>query len=86
MILNKNWSIEFDGVNNCTLTFQEEREINKKDGSKEVGIYKEEYFRPSIHSALKLYIDKRIEDSQDVQDCLERIERAYEDIKKLKFN
>lgn len=85
MKLDEKYSIIYDGANNFTLTFQEEREVKKKDGTKEMGIYKEEYFRPSIYSALRLYLDKCLEPAQDVKSCVEIIESTYEKINKLKW-
>ena len=85
MKLDEKYSIIYDGANNFTLTFQEEREVKKKDGTKEMGIYKEEYFRPNIHSALRLYLDKCLEPAQDTIDCCKLIEETYSKIEKLKW-
>ena len=85
MKLDEKYSIIYDGANNFTLTFQEEREVKKKDGTKEIGIYKEEYYRPSIYSALRLYLDKCLEPAQDALDCCKLIEDAYNKINNLKW-
>jgi len=85
MKLDNNYSIIYDGANNFTLTFQEEREVKKKDGTKEIGVYKEEYFRPTIYSALRCYLDKCLEPSKDVANCVQLINETYTKIEKLKW-
>lgn len=82
MQIDKNWRIEPDGLN-CTLIFSEERESIDKEGNKTFKVFEDPYFHPTVYSALKSYLNKQLEPSKDVQDCVQRIEETYAKIEKL---
>jgi len=83
MRLNKNWRIDTSN-DNCTLIFSEER--IRKDG-KDKGktyVFEEPYYYATIPQCLKAFLNKSLEKSKDVEDCLKRIDLAMEEIKNLK--
>ena len=79
MKLNENWSIEFDS-DNTILVFRENRP-NKLGELKE---YKDEYFYPTVQTALKAFLNKTLDGSSSVEEILLRIaevEKVIEGIK-----
>lgn len=84
MKIDKNWRIDPDGTHNCILVFSEEKEVqDKKTGEKKVTTVETNYYRPSMSSALKGYLEKELEASQDVKDCVRIIEETFIKIERL---
>lgn len=89
--LDEKYSVDTsDGT--ATLIFAEKRsrkkidkETKKPTGEIEEYLYTETYYRPTIHSALRLYLDKCLEPAKDVKSCVELIETTYEKINNLKW-
>jgi len=85
MELNENYRIITD-ENNVILQFFETREKeNKKDGSKEPYEFTDNFYYPTIKTALRGFLNKSIKPSTAVEDCLYRIEEVENIIKSLKF-
>jgi len=79
MIIDDKFTIDKNG----TLTFAEMREIEKKDGTKEMGMYKENYYYPNTVTALKKYLDLQLLEATDVKYCVQLIEETYAKIEAL---
>jgi len=82
MKINENWRIDTDGEG-CTLIFSEKR--IRKDGKNkgEEFTFEEPYYYPTVKSCLVAYLNKSLEDSQDVKDCLSKIKIAEQQIKNM---
>ena len=85
MKLDNFWSID-SSSEGSTLIFAEKRIRNKGTEKEEEYLYTEPYYRPTIHSALRLYLDKCLEPAKDVKSCVELIETTYKKINNLKIN
>lgn len=79
MKINENWSID-SSDEGCTLTFSETRIKNKDTEKEEEFLFKTPYYYPTIKTALVAYLNKSLEKSKDVEDCIKRIEKAEKEI------
>lgn len=79
MNLNENWSIRFD-ENNTILVFKTER-LNKKGELVEV---KDDFYYPSIKTALTGFLNKTIEGVETAKELLVRIEQVEKIISNIK--
>lgn len=84
MFIDKNYKIATDNTHGVILIFQEEKETINKEGDKIQKIFEERYYFPSVQTALKKYVSLALEPSEDVKDCLVKLEEAMERISKLK--
>lgn len=82
MKLNTNWRIDTSGEG-CTLIFSELR--TRKDGKNKGQEYtfEEPFYYATIEQCLRAFLHKSLEDSKDVNDCLNRIDEAMKEIKNL---
>lgn len=78
MKLNDNYFIKYDETN-VILVFAEER-LNKKD---ELTTYTEDYYYPTVETALKAFLQKSIKGSESVDEILKRIEDVEQLIKSV---
>lgn len=84
MNLSENYRLVFD-ENNVTLQFFEQRERNKQDGTKDTFEYTDNLYYPNVKSALKAFLQKSLNGSESVEQCLKRINEVEAKIDKLKF-
>jgi hypothetical protein len=82
--IDDNWSIETD-QNNCTLIFREKRIATKGKNAGEEFEFTDEFYYPSVYTALKRYLLEKQKDADDVQDCIRITEDTFEKLKTLKF-
>jgi hypothetical protein len=82
MKLDNNYSIDTDGAGTI-LNFQQQRQ-REKNGEMVDFIHKDNWFFLSLPQALNKYLDLKIEDSEDVMDCLKKIEEVRQIIKSIK--
>ena len=84
MNLSENYRLLFD--ENCvTLQFFEQRERTKADESKEMYEYTDNLYYPNVKAALKAFLQKSLNGSESVEQCLKRINQVEAKIDKLKF-
>lgn len=82
MKIDEKWSIKVDSEG-CTLVSAENK--IKKEG-KDVGkeyLQESRYYYPNIHSCLIAYLNKELEPSKDVKDCVRLISETYKKINKI---
>lgn len=84
MKIDKNYTASSDTYG-WTLTFSEERERTKKDGTKEIYMYEDHSYHATLKQSLIRYLDLRLKGSEDVKEVLKRIEEVEGIIKKLKI-
>lgn len=82
MKLDDNYSINSDGVGS-TLLFEEKRQ-REKEGKMVDFVYTDRWYFINVAQALTKYFHLKLEQSQDVKDCLKRIEQVEQLIKSLK--
>lgn len=82
MKIDNFWSIDNTGEGS-TLVYNEKRIRNKGTEKEEEYIYTEPYYYNNVKSCLNAYLLKCLEPSEDVKDCIRRIEIAEETIKNL---
>ncbi len=70
MKINNNYSIDKNG----TLIFQEMREVKKLDGTKTNELFTDRWYFSNTKDALKKYCQLALLESEDVKDCLKRID------------
>ena len=80
MLLDKNYSIDADSAG-CILNFTEQR-TREKDGEEIEYIFNDKWYFLSIEQCLNKYLDLKIEKSQDVEDCVKKINEVRDIIKK----
>lgn len=78
MKIDEKWSIVFD-ENNAILRFEESR---KKVKNNEDFTFREDFYYPTLHTALVAYLHKSLEPAEDAKDCVRRIDEAIEKINK----
>ena len=84
MKITKNWSLDTTGEG-CTLMFQDLRiRESGKDTGKEY-LFTDNFYYNNVHQALKAYLNKSLEDSVDVKDCVDKIEKSLLKIESLSF-
>lgn len=83
MILSEKYRVIKDSTGTFVLQFFEDREREKKDNTKEVYEYIENYYYPTLKHSLIAFVNKYVGDSIDVKDIIERIDRVEEIIKSL---
>lgn len=84
MNLNENYRIVTD-ENNVTLQFFETREKDKKDGSKETFEFTDNFYYPTIKTALKGFLNKSIKHCETAEEILKKIEEVEDIINNLKI-
>jgi hypothetical protein len=82
MKLDDNYSIKIDN-SGTILNFQQQRQ-REKNGEMVDFIHKDQWFFLSLPQALNKYLDLKLEGSEDVKDCLKRIEEVRTIIKSIK--
>lgn len=82
MILDDNYSIDTDGAGTI-LNFTEQR-TREKDGKEIEYTFKDQWFFLSVNQALNKYLDLKIEGTEDVKDCINKIEEVRNIINKIK--
>ena len=86
MILEKNeiysYSIDTDGAGSI-LNFTEQR-TREKDGKKIEYIFRDQWFFLSVNQALNKYLDLKTEGTEDVKECIKKIEEVRSIINKIK--
>jgi hypothetical protein len=81
MRLDDNYSIDTDGAG-TVLNFQQQRQREKNKIMVDF-LHKDQWFFLSLPQALNKYLDLKIEDSEDVKDCLKKIEEVRTIIKSI---
>lgn len=81
MKLDDNYSIKIDN-SGTILNFQQQRQ-REKNGDMVDFIHKDQWFFLSLPQALNKYLDLKLEGSEDVKDCLKRIDEVRNIIKKV---
>jgi len=81
MRLDDNYSIDTDGAGTI-LNFQQERQ-REKNGEMIDFVHRDQWFFLSLPQALNKYLDLKIEGSEEVKDCLKRIDEVRNIIKKV---
>lgn len=84
MQISDNYRIVFD-EKNVILQFFEQRQKNKKDGSKENYEYTDDTYHISVKQALKAFLQKNLIGSKSAEDCLSRINEVENKIDSLKI-
>jgi len=82
MRLDDNYSIDTDGAG-TVLNFQQQRQREKNKIMVDF-LHKDQWFFLSLPQALNKYLDLKIEGSEDVRDCLNKIEEVRQIIKQIK--
>ena len=81
MKLDNNYSIKIDN-SGTILNFQQQRQ-REKNGEMVDFTHRDQWFFLSLPQALNKYLDLKLEGSEDVKDCLKRIEEVRNIIKKV---
>lgn len=81
MQLDEKFSVNTDGAGTILL-FQEQRK-REKDGVEVEFTFKDQWFYLNIQQALNKYLDLKIEGSNDVEDCVKKIDEVRDIIKKV---
>ena len=82
--LDSNWYLTPDGFNGVTLTFHEKRQKVKKETDKEVYFeYTEDYHYPRISQALTKYVTVTQNNSETLQEILDKTDFLIKLIDKL---
>ena len=82
MRLDDKYTVDTDGAGTI-LMFQEQRQ-REKNGEIVDFLHKDQWFFLNLQQALNKYLDLKIEGSEDVKDCLKRIEEVRNIIKQIK--
>jgi len=82
MKLDDNYSIDTDGAGTI-LNFQQPRQ-REKNGEMVDFIHKDSWYFLNLQQALNKYLDLKLEGSEDVKDCLKKIEEVRTIIKSIK--
>lgn len=82
MKLDEEYSIKSDSVG-TTLNFATPRQ-REKEGKTVDFIFTDKWYYLTVEQALKKYLELRLEGSEDVRDCLKRIEEVKQIISKIK--
>jgi len=81
MKLDNNYSIKIDN-SGTILNFQQQRQ-REKNGEMVDFVHRDQWFFLSLPQALNKYLDLKLEGSEDVKDCLKRIDEVRNIIKKV---
>ncbi len=81
MKLDDNYSIKIDN-SGTILNFQQQRQ-REKNGEMVDFVHRDQWFFLSLPQALNKYLDLKLEGSEDVKDCLKRIDEVRNIIKKV---
>jgi hypothetical protein len=82
MKLDEEYSIKSDGVG-TTLQLETPRQ-REKDGKLIDFIFTDKWYYLTVEQALRKYLDLKLENCEDVKDCLKRIEEVKQIISKIK--
>ena len=82
MKLDEEYSIKSDSVG-TTLHFATPRQ-REKDGKMVDFIYTDKWYYLTVEQALRKYLDLKLENCEDVKDCIRRIEEVKQIISKIK--
>ena len=82
MKLDNNYEVKIDNVGTI-LNFQQQRQ-REKNGEMVDFVHRDQWFFLSLHQALNKYLDLKLEASEDVKDCINRIEEVRQIIKSIK--
>tara|TARA_R110002153_G_scaffold246678_2_gene402560 strand:- start:651 stop:914 length:264 start_codon:yes stop_codon:yes gene_type:complete len=82
MTIDKNYRIVFE-ENNTILQYYQERTKTKKDNSKEVYEFTDNFYYPNLKTCLKAYLNKSISVPGDISKVIERINIVEKKISKL---
>jgi hypothetical protein len=82
MKLDEKYSVSTDGTGTI-LNFTEPRQ-REKNGVTIDFVHKDQWFFLNLQQALNKYLDLSIEKSEDIKDCLKRIEEVRTIIKSIK--
>ena len=82
MIIDEKWSIKVDSEG-CSLICAENKISKKGNNIGQVYLHEDKYYYPNIHSCLIAYLNKELEPSKDIKDCVKLIEETYSKIKTL---
>jgi len=81
MKLDNNYTVDTDGAGTI-LNFQQQRQ-REKNGEMVDFVHRDQWFFLSLPQALNKYLDLKLEGSEDVKDCLKRIDEVRNIIKKV---
>jgi hypothetical protein len=82
MKLDENYTAVTDGAGTI-LNFQQQRQ-REKNGEMIEFTHRDQWFFLNLQQALNKYLDLSIEKSEDVKDCLKKIEEVRTIIKSIK--
>jgi len=82
MKIDNNYEVKIDS-NGTILNFQQQRQ-REKNGEMVDFIHKDNWYFLNLQQALNKYLDLKIEGSEDVKDCLKKIEEVRTIIKSIK--
>jgi len=82
MKIDDNYTVTTDGAG-TVLNFQQPRQ-REKNGEMVDFIHKDNWFFLNLQQALNKYLDLKLEGSEDVKDCLKKIEEVRNIIKQIK--
>ena len=80
MKIDEKWSIKVDSEG-CTLIFAKEKISKKGNNIGQNYLHEDKYYYPNIYSCLIAYLNKELEPSKDVKDCVRLVEETYAKIK-----
>lgn len=81
MKLDDNYTVDTDGAGTI-LNFQQQRQ-REKNGEIIDFVHRDQWYFLSVQQALNKYLDLKIEGSEDVKDCLKKIDEVRNIIKKV---
>jgi hypothetical protein len=81
MKIDDNYEVKIDNVGTI-LNFQQQRQ-REKNGEMVDFVHRDQWFFLSLPQALNKYLDLKLEGSEDVKDCLKKIEEVRNIIKKV---
>ena len=81
MKLDDNYTVDTDGAGTI-LNFQQQRQ-REKNGEIIDFVHRDQWYFLSVQQALNKYLDLKIEGSEDVKDCLKKIDEERNIIKKV---
>ena len=80
MKLDDNYLLVYD-ESNVVLRYEENRVRIKKDETKEPYMFNEDRYYPNVKTALYAYLNISLKGSADIEDIINRIEKAEKMIK-----
>ena len=82
MQLDQSYSIDTDSAGTI-LNFTEQR-TREKDGKEIEYVFRDQWFFLSVNQALNKYLDLKTEGTEDVKECINKIEEVRSIINKIK--